>query len=413
MAEKLARVRWEMGQTLLPDHFIVQEAALTADTIARCRMNGLPDYGVAKLEWNESLIQEGVFSIQNLSLILPTGLLLKLPGNSVVSPFNLNIPGTVDVPIYLHVLNKEGRAADGDDAEEEESAVPRSVHQLALSSEQTYPDAFQTMKIAAFLKDAEGAWRLSDKFIPPMIQVGYSPFLKPELDELRQMLEIFLYKLTQDIADSYLSGESLSSSKQCMKSIYRIQRFLVNVDHLVHVHPYYLYEELKLFYTEVCFFRNTLPENVTLPYEHDRLADCFRKIFEPLRQQMKMGGARAPYLPFELQDGVFRVSLPPEIREADEVYFLIQKAHASQTVSLKNLKVAGFSRISMVHKLALQGVPMTPIDRPPFQHSFGPEVDFFLIKEGEEWDYALRDMTLSFYDPGTEGMNYYIYWRFQ
>ncbi len=413
MAENLARVRWEMGQTLLPEHFIVQEASLTADTCARFRMAGLPDYGVAKLEWNESLIQEGVFSIQNLTLVLPSGLLLKTPGNAVAAPFNLNIPGTVDVPIYLHVLNKAVQNEAEDETGEEESAVSRVVHQIALSSEQTYPDAFQTMKIAAFLKDAEGVWRLSEKFVPPLIQVGFSPFFKAELDELRQVLEIFLFKLTQDIADSYLSGESLSSSKQCMKSIYRIQRFLANIEHLVHVHPYYLYEELKVFYTEVCFFRNTLPENVTLPYEHDRPADCFGKIFDPLRRQMKMGGAHAPYLPFTLQDGVFRVSLPPEIRDADEVYFLVQKAHAGQTVSLKNLKAAGFSRISMVHKLALQGVPMTPIDRPPFQHSFGPEVDFFLIKEGEEWDYALRDMTLSFYDPGAEGRNYYLYWRFQ
>jgi len=45
MTDKLARVRWEMGQTLLPENFLAQEESLIADTILRFRMSGLPAYG--------------------------------------------------------------------------------------------------------------------------------------------------------------------------------------------------------------------------------------------------------------------------------------------------------------------------------------------------------------------------------
>lgn len=410
MTERLARVRWEMGQTLLPDHFIIQEEAMAEDTIARFRHLGLPDYGVAKLEWNETLIREGIFSIQSISAVMSTGVLVEVPGNAEIAPFNLNIPGMIDVPVYIHVLGEPEPEAKEDF--EEEEAVPRKIWRLVLSSEQTYPNAHQTMKIAEFKKDPDENWELSKTFVPPLLQVGVSPFFKHDLDDLSQILEIFLYKLTREIADSYLSGESLSGSKNCLKSIYRIQRFLSNMNYQIRVHPYWLYEALKNFYTEVCFYRNVLPEHILDPYDHDGLAECFKKIVEPLRQQLKTGQAKSPYLPFELADGVFRVTLPPEIGEAKEIYFLIQKVHANQTVSIKDLKIAGFSRISMVHKLALQGVPLVRIERPPFQHSFGPEVDFFMISEGEEWDYVLRDRTLAFYDPKNEGMNYYAYWRF-
>ena len=110
MAGKLARVHWQMGQTLLPEHFLAQEEALVADTIMRFRMRGIPAYGIASLKWNETLIREGVFSIQAVTLVMPSGLLLDIPGNAVSGPFNLNIPGSVTVPVYCHMM---GETASG------------------------------------------------------------------------------------------------------------------------------------------------------------------------------------------------------------------------------------------------------------------------------------------------------------
>ena len=62
--------------------------------------------------------------------------------------------------------------------------------------------------------------------------------------------------------------------------------------------------------------------------------------------------------------------------------------------------------------MALQGIPFKKVVRPPFQHSFGAEVEFYLIREGEEWDHALNDMRLAFYDrPELKDTDFYIYWR--
>lgn len=416
MADKLARVRWEMGQALLPEHLLAQEEALLTNMIFQFRMRGLPAYGIAELKWNDTLLNEGILLIQTITVIMPSGLLLDVPENAVVSSFNLNVPGAVNVPVYLHVLKSLSSNEDAKEIQEseEESTIPKIVHQLILSSDQSHPDASETMKLAEFVKDPEGIWKHSGSFIPPLLQLGTSPYLKAELDELTQLLELFHYKLTQEIAASYLSGESLFSAKQCLKSVYHIQRFLANLSSQIHIHPYYVYEELKYFYTEACFYRNTIPENITDPYNHDQLVTCFQKILEPLKGQMQLVQARSPYLPFELKDGLYRTSFLPEVREAKDVYFLIQKGYVNKKVSFENFKLASLSRLPLVHRLSLQGIPLRKIDRPPFQHPFGPEVDFYLAVHGEELDYALRELSVAFYNQDLfKEMNFYLYWRLE
>lgn len=411
MAGKLARVRWQMGQTLLPEHFLAQEEALVADTVMRFRMSGIPAYGVAALKWNESLISEGVFSIQAITLVMPSGLLLDVPGNAVSAPFNLNIPGSTTVPVYCHMMGETSPSKNEEEdwQEREEGAIPRMVYQLIMSSEQSHSGAFETIKLAEFVKDPEGTWQLCQDFIPPLLQVGTSPFLMADFDKFADALELFQYNLTLDAA-SYLSGSGLFKVEQCLKSVYQIQRFLTNLRTQVHIHPYYVYEALKNFYIEVCFYKSTVPEHLANPYNHDQLAACFGEILEPLEAQMKLVEVASPYLPFGFGDGLYQIQLPPEMREAKDVYLLVQKSHVSKTISLEDLKLASGSRISLVHRLALQGIGLKKVDQPSFQHSFGPEVDFFQIIAGEEWDHALKELSLAFYDnPQLEDMEFYIY----
>jgi type VI secretion system protein ImpJ len=413
MAGKLARVRWQMGQTLLPEHFQAQEEALVTDTIMRFRMSGIPAYGIAALKWNETLIGEGVFSIQTMALVMPSGLLLDVPGNATSSPFNLNIPGTVKVPVYCHVVGETSPGEEGEGGWEaqEEGTVPRVVYQFVISSEQSQPGAFETIKLAEFEKDPEGAWQVRRDFIPPLLQVGTSPFLMSEFDEFGEALELFQYNLALDAA-SYLSGAGLFRVEQCLKGVYQTQRFLANLRSQVHMHPYYVYEALKSFYIEVCFYKSVVPEHIANPYRHDELATCFQEILGPLKNQMKLVEVESPYLPFRFRDGLYQIELPPEMREAKEVYLLVQKSQVSKVVSLEDIKLAGISRLPLVHRLALQGIPLEKVDQPSFQHSFGPEVDFFRIIEGEEWDHALSELSLSFYDqPQLKEMDFYIYRR--
>lgn len=414
MKDKLARVCWKMGQTLLPEHLLAQEDSLLTNTVLRFRMQGLPSYGLGKLIVNETLLGEGILSIQEMTLVMASGLLLDVPGNATVSPFNLNLPGTIKVSVYLHILTDIPSADSGAGGWEEDAEVriPRVIHRMALSSEQEYPNVLETLKLAEFKKSPQGTWQVSQEYIPPLLQVGTSPFFRKEIDALAEALALFQYNLYMD-AVSYLSGDSLSSVKQCLKSVYRSQRLLANLVSQVHLHPFYLYEDLYTLYTEVCFYRNTTPENITSAYNHDQLA-FLNTIIDLLHKQMQLVRSLPPYLPFELMDNIYQVKLPDEIRQATNVYLLAQKDRIITQLTLDEMKLAGFSRLPVVHKMALQGIPFKKVEHPSFQHSFGAEVEFYLLREGEEWDHALNETSVAFYNrPELRGTTFYLFWRIE
>jgi len=414
MDDKLARVSWKMGQTLLPEHLMAMEDSLLANTVLRFRMQGLPSYGLGKLILNETLLSEGIFSVQEMTLVWSSGLLLSVPGNARPSPFNLNLPGTIKVAVYLHILEDAPAAESSPEGwgDEVDERIPRLMHRMALSSEQDYANAIETLKLAEFQKSPQGVWQISRDYVPPLLQMGTSPFLRSEIDALSEALALFQYNLYMD-AVSYLSGDSLSSVKQCLKSVFRTQRLLANLVSQVHLHPFFLCEELLTLYTEVCFYRNTTPENITSAYNHDQLA-FLHTLIDLISKQMQMVRSLPPYLPFELSDNIYRVKLPGEIRQATNVYLLAQKDRVISRLSLDDVKLASLSRLPVVHKMALQGIPFKRVEHPSFQHAFGAEVEFYLIKEGEEWDHALTEMMVAFYNrPELKDTAFYLFWRIE
>jgi len=412
MTDTLARVHWKMGQSILPEFFVTQEDSLLRDSILRFKSTGLPFYGITKLGWNDSLISEGVLSINKMTLIMPSGQLLNVPENAKVEPFNLSLCGSSKVSVYCHFIVKDDRSEDRSGwGGEDKSDIPKAYYTLILASEQSTHGILESMKIAEFEKDPDGIWQLSENYIPPLIEIGTTPFFSKKMDELNQLLELFHYNLALE-ASGYLSGDSLVSIKMCMRSSIKIQRLLGNIKSQIHCHPYYLYEALNDFYTEVCYYKKILPENNTEPYNHDNLANSFNIIINPLIEQMRDMETKSPYLPFIYKDGIFNLKLPAEIRAARETYFLVQKGHVGDKLDISNMKLGSMSRISTVHRLALPGIPLRKTERPPFQHSFGAEVEFFKIIEGEEWDYALRDLSVAFYAQSRfDAIECFLYWR--
>lgn len=413
MTDTLARVHWKMGQSILPEFFVTQEDALIRDSILRFKSMGIPFYGISGLEWNNALLPEGVVSIKRMTLIMPSGQLLNVPENARVSPFNIGMIGSTNVSVYCHFVldDKEGTKDTGGWQDDDTNDIPKVYYKLILSSQQSTQGIQESMKIAEFHKDPDEVWHLSDHYVPPLLEVGTTPFLEKKMDELSDVLEHFHLNLALEAA-GYLSGDSLVNIKLCMKSAIKMQRCLANIKNQIHCHPYYFYETLNDFYVELCHYKKILPEKGILPYYHDQLAVCLNNLMDPLIDHMKSMEAKSPYLPFSFENGIFSLKLSGEIRENREVYFLVQKGHVGDGLDISNLKLGSKSRLTMIHRLALPGIPLKAVKRPPFQHSFGPEVEFFKIVEGEEWDHSLRDLSLAFYQHAQlENMEFFLYWR--
>ena len=403
-----------MGQALLPAHLRALEQSMLANSALRSSLQATPQYGLYRLRWNETLLVEGVLSLEELTLVLFSGLLLELKGNAQVVPLNLNISGTTLVPVYLHVRNlpeKNGEHEAGPQTVKRDN-VSCWLWPLELSTEQENPDTQESFHLAEFEKQADGSWRLSSRYIPPLVCLGSVPFLKNEFTALSHKLEAYHYQLTQEIAAIYLSGEDLVNAKQCLKSVVQMQRFLINLFAQISPHPYTVYEQLKHFYVDLCFYHNNTPQFATAAYRHEQLAEVFRETLEPLNEHLQLSQLRSPYLPFTVSGGIVQASLPESIREAKEIYLLVQKGGVNKAVSLDGFKISAVTRLSIVHKFYLQGIPFKRMERPPFQNSFGPEVEIYHISLGEEWDHALDELALGFYaDPKFTEENFFLYWR--
>ena len=403
-----------MGQALLPAHLRALEESMLADSALRFSQQDAPAYGLSRLRWNESLLAEGILSLEEMTLVLSSGLLLRLRENTQVKPLNFNISGSTLLPVYLHVRNfpDDIGLRDAGQPTIKRDNVNCWLWLLELSTEQENPDTLESFRLAEFEKQPDGLWRVSSRYIPPLVCLGPVPFLKAELTRLVNQLESYHYQLTQEIAAIYLSGSDLVNARQCLRSVVQLQRFLANLFSQITPHPYTVYEQLKHFYVDLCFYHNNTPQSATAPYCHEQLAEVFNETFECLNDQLRLSQMRSPYLPFEVIGGLVRANLPQSIREAKEIYLLVQKGGISKSITLDGLKIAAVTRIPIVHKFYLQGVPFKRMDRPPFQHSFGPEVDIYQLSEGEEWDCALNELTLGFYaDPKYAEEKFFLYWR--
>ena len=409
---ELSRVRWQVGQALMPDHLRAQEDALQAEMHMRQSMAGMPAFGFYSLSWNSDLFSDGVLALSDACLLLKGGMLLSIPHNAVCDPLNLAMTGQVEVSVYVHWMGPSEQVNEsGKDWRSGTVHVPKVVHQFKLSTQQAEPDAIASIQLGAFEKEPDGGWKLTYDYIPPLLLVGTTPFLVHELSILKAALEAFQVRLSHDSVAS-LSVELTYGSRECLKSLLALKRTLKHMERGVHPHPYHLFDTLMSFYVEVCLYRDATPVAARTLYNHDDLAGSFRAVLGPLLEQMTVASQKTPYLEFERKDGLFTVDLPKDIRSAQSAYLLVQRKSVNSQVDLSPIKLAAPARLATVHQRALSGVALQAVDQPSMKQSFGPEILFFQMTLNEEWNAAVSEGALTFYfHPNFGDCSFYLVWK--
>ena len=116
----------------------------------------------------------------------------------------------------------------------------------------------------------------------------------------------------------------------------------------------------------------------------------------------------------ECREGQFVLSPLPTLEEGvqSELYLLVRSEDPSQPASMEGVKVASPARLPAVRRLALRGIPLQHVPHPAFPHAFGPEISWYKLSLGEEWQYAVRDNGMAFYvTPALQGTQVFLFWR--
>lgn len=412
--DKLARVRWQVGQTLLPEHFQAQEEALSAEARLYAGLSGLPLLGIARLDWKDVLLPAGSLDISTMSAVLPGGFTVDVPGNAWIEPYSLEDTGQADITVYLHLM-EETRGTEGvpmylDDP----PTLHRSLRVLRLSSEQIMDGAVSTLELASFRKDSKGTWRLDEDKVPPLLLVGPHPFLEGLLAELDTVLDQARSQMRTHIQDSYLRSDRLTSARRALCEVRRLQAIRMDMAHGVFPSPYQFFDALRGLYFEVCCYLEAEPDERLPPYQHEDPGPGLRRWMVLLNRSFRPEDTRLTHKPFAFQDGRFTLgTLPKEDPPPNDFYLLVQRKDPNKPLPLEGVKLASPLRLPVVRRLALKGIGLRHVPHPAFPHAFGPEIDWYqLTAAGEEWQHALRENSIAFFTtPALEGAQVSLFWR--
>lgn len=410
---KTASVRWFLGQTVLPEHLQALHDTAHALCEQRARLGGLPHYGVAQLTWSEPLLADGVLSISSLTAVLPDGEVIAVPENTVLEPLSLAATPATRLSAYLHITDETVGSQGSRVYQSDARTVERVLYRAHLSINDKHEGSRGLIKLGEFSKDADSTWRLAPSHIPPLLQVGTTPYLLPALQDLETRITALEPQLVAQLQDTFLRPERLQAIRRCLAALYRTLSLLADLRFRVALHAHALFSALRELLVELCTFHEVIPDQSALAYRHDELGRCFGELLGELTRYLRPVYARSTHLRFMKSNGLFSLTgLPEEVKSSQEVYLLIQRPTLHERIELGEVKVACTSRLALVHRLVLRGVTFKHIERPPFAHTFGPEVDFYQLQFGEEWNYVLREAALAFYvHPVLEKANAFLFWR--
>ncbi|MBM7118738.1 type VI secretion system baseplate subunit TssK [Archangium primigenium] len=411
---KLARVRWQVGQTLLPDHFRAQESALQGEAQRYARLSGLPLLGISALEFNPVLLAEGTLALSSLSAVLPGGHLVDVPGNATVAPFSLEETGRSQLTVYLHLL-RETRGAEGLPLYAEDPPdLERALNVLELSAEPTVDGMVSSLMLAGLARDEHGRWKLARELLPPLLQVGPHPFLAPLFVQLDGLLEQAHGQMRTSIRDGYVRGDRLSNARRALCAVRQLQALRVDMRHGIYPSTYRLFEALRGLYFETCCYLEAEPEEELPPYLHEEPGPGLLRWMELLERSFRPQTSQRSYRPFEFRDGRFVLTPLPQDKPApNDFYLLVRRHERDKPRGMEGIRLASPLRLSVVRRQALKGISYRHVAYPSFPHSFDADIDWYqLTCEGEEWHAALREDGLSFSDtPAFAGAQVFLFWR--
>ncbi|WP_444944031.1 type VI secretion system baseplate subunit TssK [Microbulbifer sp. ZKSA006] len=424
-----APVKWEVGQALLPEHLMAQEKSLVAEASGRQELAGLPSYGISSIEWDTSLLSnEAILSLSTLKLVTKKGELVNYPGNSLLLTPPVELKQASQPTVIYHILQERplDKLQTVKTLTPKVDAINRRFLKIVLSCEQVLPreyeyllddhDLMESGCLGNFEKPFDDGWKVSPRYVPPLLQVGNSPYMLDMLQQLLTVMLRFRSDLRQEFGARNLPKSMLYSIKQCLHAIQSNIRLLENLnisktkDGELRLHPYYLFESLHALLTDLMLYRGEWPERDPQPYRHRDLAGSFEYLINQLNMRMKVENCESQLYEFVLKDGIYSVPLPASLTESEVLYFVVDLNSQPPIDHTNTPVITSIDRLKDVNSYALEGVNLEHLKNPGFGYEFGREVQCFRLGQEAERRYLHRDGSVGFYAQNTfKLMNFYLY----
>ena len=425
----VAPVKWEMGQALLPAHLTEQENFHLSDSALRNFAKGrAPQYGLTQLAWDEALLRTGNVNIERFQLVLPSHQrVVDYPGNAHVVSGPIVLGELQEPAVYFFVLEELEAGVDPNQLINQTShKVVHRYFKLVFSSTRHFPAEMEHLLadhdieyqgcLAVFKQDDQGGWGVTDQYIPPLMQVGNSPYLRASLNRLRAQLQHCRGGLQSSYTGEPLLHKQYVNVINCVRSVQSVLFTLKNLSFSdsqpgeISPHPYDLYEDLYRLYLDLSLYRDVWPSGDALPYRHQQIHVVFRHLLQNISALLASDNAQDRSSQFVLKEGVMTTSLPEQAVNTDLLYFIV-KLHEQPSLRVSNLpKVSCLNRLNMMHDYSLSGLGLTEVEESTLNFSFGSNIQCFQIEKDQELAYLFTENSAAFYDhTHLKGREYFIY----
>ena len=430
------KIVWNEGMLLTPHHF--QQWDNYYEELLNSRVRSIKpfEYGVMDLQINREAIANGNFQITNFSGVLPDGLLINVPDAEAVPdlrPVGDHFsPEQEKLGVHLAIPAKKigeanfqanGAKANGNLRFLQEGALvkdettgtnqqPLSLAKsnLRIIFDDELRDGFTSIKIAELERTPTGQLKISDDYIPPVLNVSASVWL---VNMLRQLVEILITKsgslgeqrrqrnasladfTTSEVAVFWLL-HTINSSIPAMAHYFRAP--------LLHPEPLYL-EMSRLVGQLMTFSVEHHPKDI-VRYDHDDLYFTFFNLNAVLRELLEtVIPSRCVPIPLEKTREtlyVGRIDDPRLLKEAG--FYLAVRAQMPESKLIEGVprvvKISSRDVIDTIIGSALPGVVLTHASPPPAPIPTRVGFKYFMLDTiGPYWDGIKGSKVIAVYVP--------------
>jgi type VI secretion system protein ImpJ len=436
----VARVVWEEGMHLAPQHFQMHRRHLEATTTSALDVLHAFPYGVASCEIDAEALRNGTLSLVHARGIFPDGTPFDMPEgdalpeeSSLANRFSptrdahlvhLALPGwrsgaanvwneTVAVgmdapaPRERHRFLRGERTVTDETTGQDPVSVTFAMRQcrLLLDDECTADDV--TLPIGRVRRDGAGSYVLDPLFIPPCLRIGASTRLVELTHRLVGMLEAKGQALASTLAPS--ASTTGAAAAQAYQGNELATRWLLHavrsaeapLRHMLRsrdAHPEQLWLEVLRLAGALCTFSLSVSARDLPTYDHDAPQASFDAIERFLREQLDVVvTVRAVVAPLtQLADVLYGAPLADaRCYEPAARWFLAVRSSVgiARTVALvpQLTKVCATKFVLELVKRAYHGLALEHVPSPPPAIAPRPEFAYFELTLDGPCAKALRD----------------------
>lgn len=439
---------WEHGVFLQPQHFQLEHLQAARSLSSALALINPYLWGIRRLAFNENSLDNGVFEVVLLDLLLPSGEWVSLPGNATLPARTFREVWTnPETPLTVYLGLAEFREQGGNVARTDDpAAISESLRFSAPLSPDQIPDLYgdgprsevQTLRynlrlffsteaqknvwqvpIARLIRDGEHI-RADAAFAPACVDLNAVPSLHRLVRDVRDTLlsrskQLEEYKIIA--GDTGVSGVSSLHGITLFSILGVLSRNAPELDQYLaapSIHPWTVYRSLCRLVGELSVFSATLsplgetPQGTrALPaYDHENLFACFSaaaNIISRLVNTLVIGPAYTFMLEPLRQPDILGTVMPQNALSNSYAYWLLLRTSHQDDLFRKVQtlgKLAPSSDMEAIVGQALPGIRISYTEQPPAGLPRRKDTLYFMIDQNDPlWQKVLQTGDVSFMLP--------------